>query len=209
MNWIAIKEAAFEDTVKRDTAYMDAKNQVRDERDEFGKELDALKEQAGKGVIGYGVAGGVISPAVYGLIQYLRGKKITPVGVTASSIAGYLAGSAGKSYYNQTRPEYRSRYNAASTGYNNRDQLLNVLRLKHQEEKANDLLKEKGHPGMVKKEFSDVNLVEKIARDVSDRYDEMLKRNADFLKKQRLAKKTVEVFTPDGTPGKMHGVEVK
>jgi hypothetical protein len=206
MDWTAIKEAAFEDTLKRDTTYMDAKNDVRDERNEFGKQLDELKEQAGKGTIGYGVAGGIISPVVYGLIQYLRGKKITPMGVTGSSIAGYLAGSAGKSYYNQTRPEYRSRYNTAATGYNNRDQLLRVLELKHQEEKANDLLKDKGWTPVT---HSEVNLVEKIARDVSGRYDEMLKKNADFLKKQRLAKLTIEVFAPDGKPGIMHGTQWK
>lgn len=53
------------------------------------------------------------------------------------------------------------------------------------------------------------NLVEKVARDVSGRYDEMLKRNAEFLRKQRLEKKTIEVLGRDGKPGVMHGTPWK
>lgn len=194
IDWKAMKTAAAsseEDMARQAQEY-------KDELGTFRQEMDDLNKEARKGTVTYGLTGAAVSPLVYWGIQKLLGKKATPTGLALTAGAGYLAGSGGKSYYNQTRPDFRTRKDntvANLTHVANKLQTLDLIRAENQVRA--DLDKQATKSGS--------DLMSKIARDVSGRYEEHLKRNAAFLKGSVLGGKTVEVFAPDGTPGIVRG----
>ena len=203
MNWIAVKEAAMSESERalrqNDVNLDDTQNALVNLNKEYEGHIK-------KGLTTARVTGATIPPAAYMLVQYLRGKKINPWVAGGLSFGGMLAGDLGRYKWNQHTWDKAKGEPFEKTQDNAIKAYQSAIDAKNKDiEESRKLLA----PQQASKGASEVNLVEKIARDVSGRYDEMLKRNADFLKKQRLAKRTVEVFTPDGTPGRMHGVEVK
>ena len=197
-DWTAIKEAAMSDSEKairqNDINLDDTQNALINLNKEYA-------EHTGKGLTTARVTGATVPPAVYMLVQYLRGKKINPWVAGGLSFGGMLAGDIGRYKWNQHTWNKTKGEPFEKTQENAIKAYQAAIDAKNKDiEESRKLFG---------KNSSDVNLVEKIARDVSGRYDEMLKKNADFLKKQRLAKLTVEVFAPDGKPGIMHGTQWK